>query len=159
MAFALFAKMGNLQYSYSQKYMLNSSHDNQRTRIAFTLTKLLQLIYAVKCHMIAGRKKKFEGTPSSNTRSNTECSEFNWLYCIPWGKHKKVSMCQIFLQNFWLHWQFFCLAQTFSNCGAHITCGTPATVQWYTGIVRRNQRIKRNNFYFNIFSYIHSKFN
>jgi hypothetical protein len=32
--------------------------------------------------------------------------------------------------------------QGFSNCGTRSTCGTPATVQWYTGLVRNNHRVK-----------------
>jgi hypothetical protein len=34
------------------------------------------------------------------------------------------------------------LEQGFSNCGTHTTSGTPATVQWYTGTVRRHRWIK-----------------
>jgi hypothetical protein len=34
------------------------------------------------------------------------------------------------------------LGQGFSNCGTRTTNGTPATIDWYTGIVRKNQMIK-----------------
>jgi hypothetical protein len=34
--------------------------------------------------------------------------------------------------------------QGVSNCGTRTASGTPVTVQWYTGFVRKNQRIKIN---------------
>jgi hypothetical protein len=38
------------------------------------------------------------------------------------------------------------LYQGFSNCGNRATSGTPATVQWYTDIVRKtNRRIKKSS--------------
>jgi hypothetical protein len=37
------------------------------------------------------------------------------------------------------------LQQSLSDCGTHTTSGTKATVQWYTGLVRKNQRIKYEN--------------
>jgi hypothetical protein len=40
----------------------------------------------------------------------------------------------------------YCIEQGFSNCGMLTTFGMPTTVQWYTGIVRRNQRIKKIKF-------------
>jgi hypothetical protein len=46
------------------------------------------------------------------------------------------------------------LYQVFSNCDTCTTSGTPATVQWYTDLVKINQRIKRNNFSYNKCSYI-----
>jgi hypothetical protein len=34
------------------------------------------------------------------------------------------------------------LEQGFSNCGKRTTSGTPATVQWYTGLVRKIRGLK-----------------
>jgi hypothetical protein len=32
--------------------------------------------------------------------------------------------------------------QGLSDCGTPTTSGTPTTVQWYTGLIRKSQRIK-----------------
>jgi hypothetical protein len=44
--------------------------------------------------------------------------------------------------------------QGLSNCGTCTTGSTPATVQWYMGFVRKNQRMKKQQMSFNKCSYI-----
>jgi hypothetical protein len=56
-----------------------------------------------------------------------------------------------FYQQLKLH----ALYQGFSNCSKHTTSGTPATVQWYIGLVRKNQRIKKK---FSEYCYIENLF-
>jgi hypothetical protein len=46
------------------------------------------------------------------------------------------------------------LGQGFRKCGTRTIGGTPASVQWFTGLVRKYQRIKNKNCSFNKFSYI-----
>jgi hypothetical protein len=45
----------------------------------------------------------------------------------------------------WLSILIYHPVQGLSNCGKCTTSGTPATILWYTGLVRKNQRTKFKN--------------
>jgi hypothetical protein len=51
------------------------------------------------------------------------------------------------------------LSQGFLKCGTRATSATSATLQWYTGIARKNQRIKKQKFSFNKYSYVENLIN
>jgi hypothetical protein len=49
--------------------------------------------------------------------------------------------------------------QGFSVCGMHTTSGTPATVEWYMGLVTNSQMVKKNKIKIFPAILLHRKFN
>jgi hypothetical protein len=74
-------------------------------------------------------------------------------YFIGGKKTALLARCRNKAHGFKIHYSHFCKYSSFlkhinsvlqglSNCDKRTTRGTPATVQWYTGIVRKNQTVE-----------------